>query len=78
MGQDVAVGDGGIVLPHGRNIPCQITGAGNVTTPLDSRLRGNDCSYVNVTFTASILDDVDFYGAGGFVEGSVEGGGDLF
>ena len=26
----------------------------------------------------SVLDDVDFYGAGGFVEGGVEGGGDLF
>ena len=27
---------------------------------------------------ASVLDDVDFYGAGGFVEGGIEGGGDLF
>ncbi len=25
-----------------------------------------------------VLNDVDFYGAGGFVEGGVEGGGDLF
>ena len=27
---------------------------------------------------SSVLDDVDFYGAGGFVEGGFEGGGDLF